>query len=110
MKKKILHLTLKKKPFELTFSGEKKVEYRVNSKWILSRLVDKNYDCIKFVNGYGNDKPFMIVEFLGWGFISKEMLIEFSNGFEVKVKPNDLFISLGKIIKHGNINSSKLTK
>ena len=35
-----LYLTLKKKPFDIMISGEKKFEYRNNSKWIESRLIN----------------------------------------------------------------------
>ena len=41
---KILFLVLKELPFRATLSGEKKIEYRRQSEWIKSRLVDKNYD------------------------------------------------------------------
>ncbi len=52
---RILHLTLSKMPFEVMVTGEKSTEYREPSKWILSRLQGKDYDLIKFVNGYGSD-------------------------------------------------------
>ena len=36
-----LKLTLKKMPFEVMVTGEKKIEFRCPSKWIESRLFDK---------------------------------------------------------------------
>lgn len=53
-------------------TGEKREEFRKPSKWMLSRMFNKNkdgsksfkkYDLVKFVNGYGNDKPYFIAEF-----------------------------------------------
>ena len=38
-------------------TGKKTIEYRRPSKWIKDRLVDKEYEVVKFVNGYGDDKP-----------------------------------------------------
>jgi hypothetical protein len=73
--KKILHLTLTKKPFDLTASGLKKYEYREKKPYWFSRLRFqdgkclrfKKYDEIHYRNGYGYDKPFCKVE---WGGIS----------------------------------------
>ena len=49
-------------------SGEKREEYRVPGKWILSRLEGKEYDRVEFKNGYGPNVPTMEVEYLGWNF------------------------------------------
>jgi len=72
---KILNLTLKKEFFDLIISGEKREEYRVIKPFWRTRLEDppeaplvfnpKEFDVIKFVNGYGNDKPTMLVECKG---------------------------------------------
>lgn len=99
---KILHLTLQKKPFEVTLSGEKKIEYRQKSNWIESRLFDKEYDLVKFVNGYGAHLPFMIFEFLRWEE-ARPAIHSFSNGLVVNVKKGDYAIYLGKLIETGNI-------
>lgn len=66
--RRVLRLTLKKKWFDMIASGDKKEEYRVPGKWILSRLRDKEYDVIEFKNGYGPNVPRMEVEYLGWKF------------------------------------------
>lgn len=72
----VLHLTLKKKWFDMIDSGEKKEEYRdLKSYWVVRLLTDFNWDagknpiklnkgsycgksfnCIQFANGYNNPK------------------------------------------------------
>jgi len=79
----ILHLTLKKKWFDLIKSGEKTTEYRDIKDYWKKRLVtitnDKvlctnfighpfnfnKFDKINFRNGYSKDSPEMVVEFKG---------------------------------------------
>ena len=99
----ILYLTLKKPQFKVTLSGEKRIEYRRSSQWITSRLLSKNYDLIRFVNGYGNDKPYFIVEFKGYEIMKKHEQYLFSNGLVVEVKIGDYAITLGKVIETGNL-------
>jgi len=70
--KKILHLTLKKKWFDMIASGEKKEEYREIKPYWEKRLEAprlfafvtrfKEFDFVEFRNGYGKDAPRMIVE------------------------------------------------
>lgn len=65
-----LHLTLKKKWFEMILSGEKKEEYREIKPYWSSRLRDKGYclkefDLICFKNGYQRDAPTIYVECKG---------------------------------------------
>lgn len=68
---KILHLTLKKKWFDMIKSGEKTQEYREAKPYWASRLVDKDtlnykkYDIVRFKNGYAKDAPTFDIEFLG---------------------------------------------
>lgn len=88
--KRILHLTLKKKWFDMIASGEKKEEYRDVKPYWISRLVDgmghphscadfnfkhKNgyeysmdyavgYDYVEFRNGYRKDSPRVLVKIL----------------------------------------------
>ena len=99
----ILYLTLKKPQFKVTLSGEKRIEYRRSSQWITSRLLSKNYDLIRFVNGYGNDKPYFIVEFKGYEIMKKHEQHLFSNGLVVEGKIGDYAITLGKVIETGNL-------
>ena len=62
---KILHLTLKKKWFDLILSGEKQEEYREIKPYWKTRLVGRKYDIIRFRNGYKKDSPVMEVEYFG---------------------------------------------
>lgn len=97
-KNKILHLTLKKQWFDLVASGEKKYEFRKPSKWIASRLVGKEYDAIKFTNGYGKNKPSVQVEYKGYYINMLFMLKEtYLNGNDVIVDIGDYVICLGEI-------------
>ncbi len=105
--KKILFLTLKKQQFQVTFSGEKKYEFRRPSKWIESRLIGKDYDYVKFTNGYGSDKPFFVCELLGWTKATPKTL-KFSNGLIVDVKHGYYQIDLGKVVESGNISNFKI--
>lgn len=58
---RVLHLTLKKKWFDMIASGEKREEYReVKPYW--SKRLNKKYDVIQFRNGYRPDSPTMRVE------------------------------------------------
>lgn len=73
-----LHLTLKKKWFDMILSGEKKEEYREKKDFWINRLCDfekclksnsyehfKSFDTITFKNGYASNAPEMVVEFKG---------------------------------------------
>lgn len=59
-----LHLTLKKRWFDLIKSGHKTEEYREIKPYWSKRLLasGKNYDRIEFRNGYGRNVPAMTVE------------------------------------------------
>jgi len=89
-------------------TGEKTDEYRAISDWIKSRLYDKNwnkkhYDEVKFVNGYGSDKPYFIAPYLGFDKSDTTLRKEYSNGFVVIVLRGEFIIHLGKIIETGNL-------
>lgn len=70
---KVLHLTLKKKWFDLIEKRVKKEEYREMKPYWTKRLFNdlgdrfepKHYDCIRFRNGYSKDAPTMDIEFRG---------------------------------------------
>lgn len=104
MSHRILHLTLSKLPFDVMVTGEKYIEYRVASKWILSRLRGKEYDLIKFVNGYGKTKPYFIAKYRGWDFVSNTSTVYFSNGLTVDSKIGMVKIYVGLIVERGNIS------
>jgi hypothetical protein len=97
---KVLHLTLKKKWFDMIASGEKKEEYREMKPYWRKRLV-KDYDIIRFKNGYGKNVPTMDIEFKGvqsslgiieWGAPEKETVY---------------ILPLGKILSIKNYNKNK---
>lgn len=102
---RMLHLSLKHEPFEVMISGEKDKEYRKPSKWILSRVNNNNnnYGYVKFVNGYGSDKPYFICEYKGFESNIIKEKITYSNGLDVIVDEGDIIISLGKIVESGNM-------
>jgi hypothetical protein len=75
---KILHLTLKKKWFDMIASGEKKEEYRsIGDYWcrrfcgkehykyetdVLYKLINVFPDVVVFRNGYGKNRPTIKIE------------------------------------------------
>lgn len=69
---KVLHLTLKKKWFDMIASGEKKEEYREDKQFWRNRLLLRGetgdarlYHFVKFRNGYGKNAPTLLVECKG---------------------------------------------
>lgn len=105
---KILHLTLKKKWFDMIASGEKKEEYRELKDYWYTRLYHwehrernsyashrvytdaKQFDIVRFKNGYASDAATMDIEFLGTHVgIGKQ---------EWGAPPESFVIKLGKII------------
>lgn len=123
--KKVLHLTLSKAPFEVMVTGEKKQEFRKPSKWIESRLVhkyferllnenrlvtSKEYDLVKFTNGYGAHRPYFIAEYKFFKRHSpffEEFKKVYSNGLEVHIESGDYIIHLGEILEIGNYELKK---
>ena len=101
---RILKLTLSKLPFDVMVTGEKNVEYRTPSKWILSRLRGKEYDVVRFSNGYSANSPYFIAKFNGWDFCALPGYSStYSNGLEVDVPFGTVRIFLGKIMETGNL-------
>jgi hypothetical protein len=77
---KILHLTLKKKWFDMIASGEKKEEYREVKEYWVRRLISNHFQCayakiptnyatdynvVLFRNGHNSNSPTVKVELLG---------------------------------------------
>ena len=59
-------------------TGEKNREYREPTKWISSRLfykdgTRKDFDVVKFTNGYERDKPYFAASFLGFEIAQKNV-------------------------------------
>lgn len=103
--KETLHLTLKKKWFDIMASGEKKVEIREPSKWLMARLYKTTYDKIRFTNGYSKDAPAFEAEYFGYGTEVISQTFDFSIG-SIKTKPTDIVIFFGKILKVENYEIS----
>lgn len=59
---KVLHLTLKKKWFDMIASGEKKEEYRENKPYWTKRLENKEYTHVLFRHGYSKNAPQIFCE------------------------------------------------
>jgi hypothetical protein len=107
---RVLYLSLKKQPFEVMVTGEKNEEFRKRSNWIMSRLYEKNgrqkhYNYVKFVNGYGNDKPYFICKYEGvFECYMKVAKHSYSNGLVVEgIGKGDFIILCGNIVELGNV-------
>lgn len=111
---KILRLTLRKIPYDVMVTGEKTFELRKSSKWIMSRLVnkdgsDKEYDLVAFKNGYRKDSPCFYTEYKGfyeWKDLTQHQ--KFSNGLVVRITARDIIIKLGKVVEY-NEDSNRTT-
>ena len=57
-----LHLTLKKKWFDMILSGEKTEEYREIKPYWTKRFYSKKYHYICFRNGYASNAPQFTIE------------------------------------------------
>lgn len=116
---KVLHLTLKRKWYDMVLSGEKKEEYREVKDYWVSRLVNeftspyqhepfnfiykgvKNgmwsavpFDVVQFKNGYSSDAPTMTVEI-------ENIDIEYGKEKWGAEQGKTYFvIKLGKILEH----------
>ena len=62
---KILHLTLKKKWFDMILAGHKWEEYREIKPYWDKRFIGRVYDIVRFKNGYGKDVPTIDLEWKG---------------------------------------------
>lgn len=62
---RILHLTLHREFFERIAEGSKKEEYRDRTDYWKTRLEGRDYDIIRFRNGYAANAPELDVEWKG---------------------------------------------
>ena len=102
----ILHLTLNKEWFDLIACGKKIFEYREYKKHWISRLIDngtKNFDEVHFRNGYGSDKPFMRVKFIGMGILNG-INIKPENSEPIDSNKKYFVIGLGEILETANLS------
>ncbi len=109
---KVLHLSLTQLPFDLMVLEYKNFEYRKPTQWLKSRLYNpdgslKEYDVIKFTNGYGFHRPWFECEFLSFFLAERDFKAQFKSptgmSLEIAVKEDDIIIALGKIIGKGNL-------
>jgi len=99
-----LIMILKKEPFAVMKTGEKKYEYRENTKYWRSRLYKKDgtlkdFKYVEFSNGYQKDRPQFTCEFLGFDIVP-EVCETYSTGFKVnypKKEEGYIRIKLGDI-------------
>lgn len=80
-----LHLSIYKKWFDEILLGTKKIEYR-EIKPHYKKLLKNHYDEVKFVNGYGKERPFLVIKII--------KIIKGKEFYE---------IHLGNIIETGNL-------
>jgi len=112
---KVLHLTLKKLPFDLMKDGFKQIEIRTPSSWMKSRLIKNlefvEYDFIIFTNGYGTNSPLFVSEFGGveisklqeFRKYSNQIQFGINNTFYYPVNVGDYLIGLGPVrFKYNN--------
>ncbi|MFC2467828.1 MAG: ASCH domain-containing protein [Capnocytophaga endodontalis] len=95
---KTLHLTIKKKWFDMILSGEKTEEYRDIKPYYNLRLIGREYDTVVFRNGYARDAPSLTIELktIRFGIGKPEWGAEEGKTYFV--------LLLGKIINTKNIN------
>ena len=79
---KILHLNLYRKYFDAIVNGTKTIEYRAKTDYWKKRIEGREYDIIKFRNGYAKDAPTMLVEYKGYN-IGKEYELKLGKVTEV---------------------------
>lgn len=103
---KTLHLTLKKKWFDMILKGEKKEEYREIKPYWADRLLTgelphkkfKEFNVIEFKNGYAKNAPEMTVECRGITIrLSKSKWCDDGERLRYVIK-------LGSILSHKNCN------
>ena len=83
-------------------TGEKKIEFRKPSQWIMSRLMAKQYDYVKFVNGYGKNKPSFTAIYKGWGIEETPKTMAYSNGLTFLSATGTVKIYIGRIVSTNN--------
>lgn len=93
-----LHLTLKKKWFDMILSGEKTEEYREIKPYWTNRFYSKKYHYITFRNGYATNAPQFTIEL-------KSIITSIGKPEWGAEEGKTYFVlSLGKIINTKNID------
>jgi len=86
---KILNLNLYRKYFDQIAEGTKTLEYRDRTEYWKKRIENREYDYIKFRNGYAKDAPTMLVEYKGYECLDKEYEIQLGKVLEVNYNGKD---------------------
>jgi hypothetical protein len=91
-----LKLVISKQPFEVMKTGEKLEEFRRISKWMQSRLynkdgTEKHYDKIQFIHGYGPTRPFFIATYEGHT-IEDNISRSYSTGFNINIENTPTYV------------------
>ena len=112
-KSSILFLNLYDKAFNVMFTGEKNREYRKPSRWMDSRIYNKDGSLKKkkyahFTLGYNGKNPYFLARILYIKKAEKNYKMSYSNGLKIDINKGDFIIRLGKIIEVGNIDSKQL--
>lgn len=103
-----LVLTVKEPWFSLMMreNDRKDFEVRRPSKWILSRLINRNgesrkYKYIKIINGYGSHRPYFIAEYNGFGtgYLQRHVFQINGKTHELNITTDQYMIFLGTITK-----------
>ena len=84
----ILHLNLYRKYFDAIVNGTKTIEYRDKTDYWKKRIEGREYDIIKFRNGYAKNAPTMLVEYKGYN-IGKEYELKLGKVTEVNYGKKD---------------------
>jgi hypothetical protein len=84
--RRILHLSLERAWFDDIARGVKQFELRKYKPYWTKRLEGRDFDVVKFRNGYASDAPEMIVEYRGLGR-------------DGPARNADYVIKLGKVLK-----------
>jgi len=83
---------------------KKKIEIRKPSEWVKSRLDNRNYRSIRFINGYGKDKPYFVCRYNSYEIATKNQILTFDDK-QVKIEIGDYLIHLGEIADKGNLDN-----
>lgn len=87
----VLSLVLHREFFDAIRTGKKKIEYRANTAYWRTRLLNRTFTEVHFRNGYATKAPFMRVEFKG--------LRKHGHG-----RSSEFRIRLGRILEVKNCN------
>jgi hypothetical protein len=111
--KKVLRLTLSKTYFAMTGEPDKMFEIRTPSRWIQSRLyqkdqktgnvVKRSYDFVLLINGYGPNRPWKLCTFIGFFKSYHAINVQLSENLHYYAPINSYVIGLGRKVCEGNI-------